>query len=64
MGTPTYIPQNDTLVALIILNTHIWVFEKNLPLGVRSQQPDFGGGGGGLGAKVRGEIVFLVCMHS
>ena len=25
-GTPTYIPQNDPLVALIILNTHRWGF--------------------------------------
>ena len=24
LGTPTYIPQNDPLVALIILNTNIW----------------------------------------
>ena len=25
-GTPTYIPQNDPLVALIISNTHMWGF--------------------------------------
>ena len=25
-GTPTYIHQNEPLVALIILNTHMWVF--------------------------------------
>ena len=23
-GTPTYIPHNDPLLALIILNTHMW----------------------------------------
>ena len=25
-STPTYIPQNDPLAALIILNTHMWGF--------------------------------------
>ena len=25
-GTPTYIPQNDPLIALVILNTHMWGF--------------------------------------
>ena len=25
-GTPTYIPQNDPLIALIILNRHMWGF--------------------------------------
>ena len=25
-GTPTHIPQNDPLVALVILNTHVWDF--------------------------------------
>ena len=38
-------------------HTHMGFWKKNYPLGVRSQQPDWGGGGG-LGAKVRGENVF------
>ena len=27
-GTPTYIPQNDALIAMIILNTRMWGFLK------------------------------------
>ena len=60
-GTPTYMPQNDHLVALIILNTYMWVFEKNLPTWGPSSQ--IGGGGLGEGGKVRGEIFFPV-LHA
>ena len=43
-GTPTYIPQNDPLVALITLNKDTWGFEKKFaPWGVQSQQPGLGG---------------------
>ena len=42
MGTPTYIPQNDTHGALIILNIHKWGeknVRKNLPISSGSHQP-------------------------
>ena len=52
-GTPTYIPQKDPLVPLIILNTHLWGFsKKNSPM--RGPGPSsHGGGGGGGGVEVR-----------
>ena len=49
-GIPTYRPQNDTLVALIILNTDMWdLLQKKMypPWRVRSQKPGFGGWLGG-----------------
>ena len=38
MGTPTYIPQNDSHDALIILNIHKWG-KKILPISSGSHQP-------------------------
>ena len=57
-GTPTHVPQNDPLVALIILNTHFLKKKKKpfSPWGVQSQQP---GVGGWLG-EVSGQ---MFCIH-
>ena len=47
-GTPTCVPQNDPLVALITLNTCMrGVYKRISHWGGRSQQPDLGGWGGG-----------------
>ena len=65
-STPTYVPQNDPLIALIILNTHVWGFfeKKCTPWGSSpSSQTLGGGGGGGWGGKVRGENFFPV-LHA
>ena len=35
--TPTYTPQNDPLVGLIILNTHVGFFEKKVTSGPSNQ---------------------------
>ena len=45
LGTPPYIPQNDPLVALIILNTHMWILKRNLPTGGPVPAARLGGGG-------------------
>ena len=43
-GTPAYIPQNDPLIALIILNRHVGSFRKKLcPLGGLVPAARFGG---------------------
>ena len=58
-GAP-YVPQNDPLVTLIILNTHMHRFEKTnfLPPGVPAAK--FGGlDGGGQGS----ETFFMFCVH-
>ena len=59
-GTPTYIPLNDTLVALIILNTHMWGFGKNIyPLGGAVLAARVGGlDGEGQGS----ENFFMLCI--
>ena len=66
-GTPTNIPQNDPLVALIISNTHMsGVLKKFLPPGDPIPAARFWGGGGGLGG-VGGSGVkkfFLFCMDN
>ena len=54
-GTPTYVPQNDPLVALIISNTHMWGFlEKKLPPGGPIPAARSWGGGGGLAQGLGG----------
>ena len=52
-GTPTYVPQNDPFVALIILNTHMWALQKKfIHWGSGPSSQILGGGG------VRGEEKF------
>ena len=46
-GTPTYIPQNDSLIATIILNTHMWGFLKKS--GRPGPSSQVGGWGGWMG---------------
>ena len=61
-GTPTYIPQNDPLVALIIWNTHMWGFLKKIcPPGgpVRAARVWGGWMGGGQGS----ENFVMFCRH-
>ena len=60
MGTPTYIPQDDPLEALIILNIHNWgkiFFTKHLPFSSDSHQPR-------SDVEVRsGSICFVLFTH-
>ena len=46
-GTPTYIPQNDPLVTLIILNTYVGFVKQKLPSGGPVPAARFGGEGQG-----------------
>ena len=62
-GAPTHVPQNDPLVALIIviLTTDMCFWKKKIftPWGVRSQQPRLGGWMG----EVRGQGNSS-CLHT
>ena len=63
-GTPTYIPQDDPLVALIILNTHICGVLGELPTGGPVPAAKlWGGGRWGGGGEVMGEFFPLFCMY-
>ena len=44
-GTQTYVPQNDPLVTLIILNTHMWGFQNFTHWGSGPSSQIWGGGG-------------------
>ena len=64
LGTPTFIPQKDPLVALVILNTHMWGFKKHFYFGGGGDPGSQGGGGGGGGwmGEVRGQKKFHVLL--